>query len=47
MNDILAECKLSLRVVGYHPVGQSLAPVGLLDIADTELGFLVYRTETR
>ena len=41
-NFLLADCELSLLVVGYHLVGQSLAPVGLLDRPDTELGFLVY-----
>ena len=40
--NLLADCKLPLPVVGYQLVAQSLAPVGLLDSPDTELGFLVY-----
>ena len=42
INDLLADTELPLPVVRYHPVGQSLAPVGLLDSADTELRFSVY-----
>ena len=41
-NNFLADCKLSLPVVRYHLVGQSLASVGLLNTLDTELSFLVY-----
>ena len=41
-NFLLADCELSLLVVRYQLVGQSLAPVGLLYSPDTELGFLVY-----
>ena len=35
INDFLANCKLSLTVVGYHLVGQSLASVCLLNSPDT------------
>ena len=42
VNNFLADCKLPLLVVGYQLVAQSLAPVGLLDSPDTELGFLLY-----
>ena len=42
VNNLLADCKLPLPVVGYQLVAQSLAPVGLLHSPDTELGFLVY-----
>ena len=41
INDVPADSEVPLPVVGNHLVGQSLAPVGLLDRADTELGFLV------
>ena len=37
-----ADCKLSLPVVRYHLVDQSLASVGLLNSPDAEILFLVY-----
>ena len=40
--DLLAEGQVPLAVGLYQLVAQSLASVGLLDILDTELGFLVY-----
>ena len=42
INDVLADSQVPFLVVGHHLVGQSLAPVGLLDSPDTELCFLVY-----
>ena len=45
--DLLAEGQIPLAVGLYQLVAQSLASVGLLDILDTELGFLVYRTEKK
>ena len=45
--DLLAEGQVPLAVGLYQLVAQSLASVGLLDILDTELGFLVYRTEKK
>ena len=41
VREVMAVSQVSLQVVGYKPVGQSLASVGLLDTADTELCFLV------
>ena len=40
--DLLAEGQVPLAVGLYQLVAQSLTSVGLLDILDTELGFLVY-----
>ena len=42
IRDVLADSQIPLPVLGYEHVRQSLAPDGLLDTADTELGFLVY-----
>ena len=42
IRDVLADGQIPLPVLGYEHVRQFLAPVGLLDTADTELGFLVY-----
>ena len=42
INDVPADFEFSVIVVGNYLVGQSLAPVGLLDNPNTELGFLVY-----
>ena len=42
INDVLTDGQVLLPVVGYQIIAQSLAPVGLLDSPDTELGFLVY-----
>ena len=41
INNLLAESQVPLPVVGYHPVGQSLATVGNVGSPETELGFLV------
>ena len=46
VNNFLADGQVPLAVGLYQLVAQSLASVGLLDILDTELGFLVYCTET-
>ena len=46
IHDVPADSQVPLLVVGYQLVAQSLTSVGILDSPDTELGFLVYRTET-
>ena len=42
INDLLADSQVLLPLSHYQLVAQFLAPVGLLNSLDTELGFLVY-----